>query len=98
VPFNYRLRSLPCVLQGVKFALGDAECLNELDATVGRIDGFECWVVEECKANDLGVIVGTDGAVSGNPMVLFEPFAAFKHVSSQVLQEIADLNRLFGRR
>jgi hypothetical protein len=31
-------------------------------------------------------------------MVLFEPFAAFKHVSSQVLQEIADLNRLFGRR
>ena len=32
--------------------------MNEVYPTMGRIDRFESWIVEKCKPDDVGVVVG----------------------------------------
>src|SRR5262249_31690601 len=53
------------VLQRVELGLSNAKGLNELDATMGRIDGLECWDAEKGEANNIRFAVEANGAVGG---------------------------------
>src|SRR5262245_59628424 len=96
--FDDRLRRVFRVLEAVELALGNAERLNEFNPTVWRVDRFKCWIFEECKSNNVGLIIEPDGAVRGNPVVLPKPFARLKNIPSEILKEIADPDRVFGWR
>ena len=41
-------------------------------------------------------MVGANWAIRRNPMILLKPLAAFKNIASQVLEHIANPNRLFS--
>ena len=47
----------PCrmfgILEGVEFGLGNAECLNELDAAMWGVDRSARWIVKKGKANNV---------------------------------------------
>ena len=96
------LDNILCRLLGVlecsKFGLGNAKGLNELDTTMGRIDRFECWVVEKGEANNIRFAAAANGAVGRDPVVLFKPSAARKDVPSEILQHIAHPDWLLSRR
>lgn len=58
-------------VQAVEFALGNAECLNELYPTMWRIERFKLWIVEKCQPHDVGIVVEADWTIRRNPSAVF---------------------------
>src|SRR5215467_10585052 len=97
VVFDNSLCRLFGVLERVEFGLGNAKGLNELDTTMGRIDRFECWVVEKGEANNIRFAAEANGAVGRNPVILSKQSAAREDVPSEILEHIAHPDWIEGR-
>ena len=98
MPLDDLLACRLLALEPLHLAGRDPERLHELDPAVWRVDGSQRWVQQERQPDKVGRVVGPDGTVGRNPVVLLEPPAGLEDVPGKVVEQVEHPIRLFGGR